>query len=332
MAGLFAAEAVTLQQHLLHDEAVADLGGDEADALALAELDEAEVGHDRADDSILVELAARLHVQRADGHDHIAIDFVAVLVHHQAAVGVAIEGHAGVEAVFAHVGLEGLKVRGAAIAVDVEAVGRVGEHVRGGAEGVEKALGGAAGRTVGAVHGDVEALQRVGNGAEKVVHIVLDHLIAHVGDLADGFRRGGRGRVDLAEGVVLDALLQFVGQFHALAAEHLDAVELRRVVGGGDHDAGVGLVLGEQVGHGRRGHEAEHDDVRADGAETRRAGQSQHVRGHAAVHADDEHRAAAAVAGNDRRSGAAQAHGQVDGELFIGDAAHAVGAKQSSHA
>ena len=231
----------------------------------------------------------------------------------------------------AHVGLEVVKVRGAAIAVDVEAVGLIKEHVRVRAQRRKEAAGRTAGRAVGAVHGDVQPFQRIGNGADQMVDIVLDHLLAHVGDLADGFRRGGRRRSDLAKGVILDAFLQSVGQLHALAAEHLDAVEFRRVVRGGDHDAGVGLVFADEVSHRRRGDEAEHDHVRAHGAQARGAGHGEHIRGHAAVHAHDEHRAAAAVAGDHARRGAAQAHGQFDVELFIGDAAHAVGAKQSSH-
>ena len=56
MAGLFAAEAVFLEEHLLHHKAVAHLGGDEADVLALAELDEAEIGHNRATTVFLLSL------------------------------------------------------------------------------------------------------------------------------------------------------------------------------------------------------------------------------------------------------------------------------------
>ena len=67
--------------------------------------------------------------------------------------------------------------------------------------------------------------------------------------------RAGIGRRRIVERS-LDLVLEVVGELHPVAGEELDAVVLGRVVGSGDHDAGVGAELGGEERNRRRGLDA----------------------------------------------------------------------------
>ena len=61
---------------------------------------QAQVAHDRADDGILGELAARLHIRRAHRHHTVAVYQATLFIHCDQAVGVAVKRQANVRPAF----------------------------------------------------------------------------------------------------------------------------------------------------------------------------------------------------------------------------------------
>ena len=88
--------------HLLEHVAVADLGLDHRDATLAHRHLEAEVRHHGRDDGVRREATVLGHPHRADRHDLVAVDLVAVLVDGQHAVGIAVVGDAEVETLLRH--------------------------------------------------------------------------------------------------------------------------------------------------------------------------------------------------------------------------------------
>gem|GEM_PF-6570958 len=82
-----------------------------------------------------------VQVHAAHVQDLVAIDHAAALVHGQAAVGIAVIGKAHVQALLHHVALQALHMRGAAVDVNVKAIGRGIDHAHVGAQRVEHRLG-----------------------------------------------------------------------------------------------------------------------------------------------------------------------------------------------
>ena len=129
MAALLAADAVAGLDHVFIDVLIADLGLFILDADAVQRLVEAEVRHDRGDDLVVQELAAFLHIEAVDVQNVVAGDDVALFIHAQAAVRVAVIGKADVQALLHDELLQMLDVRRAAVGVDVVAVRVVVHHV-----------------------------------------------------------------------------------------------------------------------------------------------------------------------------------------------------------
>ena len=84
-----------------------------------------------------------------------------------------------------------------------------------------------------------------------------------------------------------------------------------RVVGGGDDHARVGAVLAHQIGHRRRGDDAQQLHVRAHAAQAGGQGAFQHVTGDARVLADEDARLVFRFARQHRRGRPADAHRQL---------------------
>ena len=123
MARLLAPQGVPLFHHPLQHVPVPHVGALQLHAVLLGVDVEAQVGHDGGHHRIAGELALVLHVQAAGGHDLVAVDEVAQLIHRQTPVGVPVEGDAHVVVARLHHGGQGVHVGGAAAVVDVHPVG-----------------------------------------------------------------------------------------------------------------------------------------------------------------------------------------------------------------
>ncbi len=335
MAGLLAAERVPLVLHLLQDVPVAHGRLHEPQPLALHGEREPEVGHHGGDDRVRAQRALLAHGERQHGEDLVAVDLGALVVHGQAAVGVAVVRDAEVGAVLDDGGAELVQVGRAVAVVDVEAVGLGADGDDGGPGPGEGLRGDTGGGAVGLVEDDGQAVETVGENAGEVVDVTVEALVV-VGDPADagagGPLPGGAGAVLGVHG--LDAVLQLVGELVPAAGEELDAVVGHGVVAGGEHHAEVGAERAGQIRHGGRRQHAHPQDVDARAGEARDDGGLQKLPRRARIAPDDRLRPVALERAHlgqyvCRRDG--EAERQLRRQIRVGDTAHAVRAEESSH-
>ena len=131
---------------------------------------------------------------------------------------------------------------------------------------------------------------------------------------------------------LLDLHLLLVGELKALRAEDFDTVKLVWIVGGGKHDGGIRVGVGHQVSDRRGRHGTQRHHIRSHRAKSRRDGAFQHVVRDAGVVSDQKHRFSFMMIPRDHhRCGAADVHRQSTADFGVGNAARAVGSKDSSH-
>ena len=181
-------------------------------------------------------------MQREQGDDLIAVDDVAVPVHGEHAVAVAVECHAEIESFALDEGLQRPQVGCTAVDVDVGAVRLVPDRLDAGAELLERLRREVGVRAVRTVDADAQPGEI---GAETLEH-VLEVAVRRHADLVD-LAAARPGPIEQR----LDLLLLAVGQLLAVPVEELDAVVLGRVVRRGDDAAEVER---QQCDRGRRQH------------------------------------------------------------------------------
>ena len=290
------------------------------------EFHKAEVAHDGHNGRIAGQLALFLHGQRQNGDDLVSIDLGARLVDGETAVGIAVKGHADVGLLAQHQRLEMIEVGGADTVVDVEAV-RLGAGKDAlAAKAAEYPAGRFARSTVGAVKHDAQPRQVGVQLTDDMLHIV-DRSDLAAGDAADIVITFTAAVFDLR----LDLILDIVGQLEAVAIENLDAVVLHRVVGGRDHDAGVGAVELHKIGNSRCRHNTQQNGVGTRRADAGGKGLLQHLAGDAGVAPDDDAGILVEMLCQHGGGTAPNAHGQLAAEILVRDAADPVGSKHSCH-
>ena len=287
MTGLLAADAVAVVHHLLVHVFITHSGLDVVHADLVQRLVQPQVGHDGGDNGVVQQLAPLLHVAAVDVQDQVTVDDVALLVHRQAAVGVAVKGKAHVQVVLHHELLQAFQVSRAAISIDVGAVWIVVHHMGLRAQGVEDARGDAVGTAVGAVQADLQAAEGVDRLGDEVSHIAVAAfgVVDGTADLVLGGARQLFLRVvQIGFDLVDDALLHLL----PFAVEQLDAVVVEGVVAGGDHDAAVEPFRPGDIGHAGSGGHVEQVSVGARGGHAGGQGVLQHIAGTAGILADDD--------------------------------------------
>ena len=173
VAGLLAAEGCAGGEHLLEDVFVAYGGAEHFDAAAFEGGFEAHVGHGGGDDGVVGEEAEGLQVAGGEEEDGVAVDYVAVLVGEEGAVGVAVEGDADGGFLGDDFGGYDFGVEGSAVLVDVAAVGAGVGDVDFAAEIGEELRGYGGGGSVGAVDDDAVVVEgESGDGGEEEADVV----------------------------------------------------------------------------------------------------------------------------------------------------------------
>src|SRR5581483_6178738 len=224
MAGLLAAEQRPLPPQRLEDVAVADVGRDDTNAALLHQAVEAEIRHRGDRDGVDAELESE------DGEDLVAVERLAALVDREQPVAVTVEGDAEIELAARHGSLQRREVGRAAADVDVRPVRSVPDRGHRSAELLECLRRESRVGAVRAVDGDAHAAQVRTEALEDVREVA-------VGGDADAIDLTAAARRLVEQ--PLDLLLRGVTELAPHAVEELDAVVLRRVVGGGDDDAEV---------------------------------------------------------------------------------------------
>jgi hypothetical protein len=287
---------------------------------------QAEVRHDGDDDRLLGQQAPLAPVDGADGDDLVAVDEVAVGVHRQHAVGVAVEREAHIRSQLDDRPAQDLRMRRSASVVDVHAVGSVGHHVDACAGGLEHMRRHLPRGAVGAVEDDVQPREpAAAEGAHQRVDIGGSRRAGpDPSDLAPGGQRQRSAAGDQAIELGLEPFLDGVVELATPSGEELDAVVGEGVVRRGDDRRGDVLAC-RHPGDARGRQDAKVVDVGAVRAEPGDQCRLQHRTRHPCVAPDGK--AGRAEHGG---GGPPEGHHQFGRELGVGHAAHTVGAKTKS--
>ena len=175
---------------------------------------------------------------------------IALLVHAQAAVGVAVVGKAHIQTLLDDELLQAFDVGGAGVFVDVQAVGLGVDDVGGGAQRVKHRLGDVPAGTVGAVQADLHAPEAVHAERDQVadipvaagdiVHRAADLVLAGKGQLrpflAEHLQLAVQVGFDEGDGLLVHLL--------ALAVDQLDAVVITLDIGYDRENCDKGIYHG----------------------------------------------------------------------------------------
>ena len=269
-------------------------------------------------------------------------DHIALFIHAEAAVCIAIIGKAHIQTLFHHELLQALDVGGACVQVDVQAVGLVVDDIGVCAQRIEHALGNVPAGTVGTVQTHLDALEGVDAQADQVAHVAVAarHIVHGAADMLPV----GKGQLrpilikdmELAVDVVLHQQQGLLRHLFAVAIDQLDAVVVERVMAGGDHNAAVKIIHTDNVGHAGGGGDVQQVGICAGSGQARHQAVLEHIAGAAGILAnDDAGRLAVAAALPQCIIIPAQktAHlvGVVGGQVHTGLATEAIGSKIFSH-
>ena len=217
-----------------------------------------------------------------------------------------------------------LNVGRTAAAVDVEAVGLIGQNGHIGVETLQHPFRRYAGGAVGAVNDDVIAVQVAGEMGLQETEILLKSFLVAV-CLADGLT-GQKLQLAVTVDVVLNGGFQSGVDLHAFAVDDLDAVVVIGIVRGGDHDAAAELLVSDQVDQLRRRADAQQPGIGAQGGNAGGKRAFKHTAGKAGIPSDQDAAAAEILA-----QILADAVSHVDGKILIGAASDAVRTEMYSH-
>src|SRR5690606_12522219 len=216
-----------------------------------------------------------------------------------------------------------------ALVVDVAAVRGGVDDDDVGPRLAQRERGDVAGRAVGAVDGDAQALQRPAGGGHEVVDVGA---VGGPGVLLDAAHAVPDGSLPAGAQARLDGVLDGVLELVAAAGEELDAVVGHRVVGGGDDHTEVDVGRRGEVRDAGGGQHAHLDDVEASAGQARGDGAGEEVSGDTGVASDDgAGTAALGGRGEHPRGRGPQLERELGGDVPVGESAHAVGSEQSGH-
>ena len=329
MARLFAADAVAGLHHVLVYVFVAHLGLVVFDPHGIQRLVESEVAHDGGDHLVVGQLVAILHIKAVDVEDVVAGDDVALLIHCQTPVGVAVIGEAHVQLIVHHEFLQVLDMSGPAVRIDVVAVGGIVHDESLGAQGLENALGDLPGSAVGHIQTHLDALEAVFAHADQVTDVAVPAagVVHGAADLAPVCH----GDIDLAVDEFLDLQDRFLIHFLTVPVQQLDAVVVVGVVRSGDHDAAVEIIHPCDVGHRRCGGNVHDIGVRAAGHEAGAQRIFKHIAGTPGILADDDPRLLASLCAVIPAQEAADQDGVIIRQISVRLTAETVGSKIFTH-
>ena len=331
MSRLLAAQRTAVLLHVFVNVLIAHLRLGVVDALALQRLIEAEVGHHRRHHRVVDELAALLHVLAAEIEDVIAVDDLPLLIHAEAAVGIAVKSKTDIEPLLLDELLQPFDVRGARIAVDVQPVRLRIDDIRRRPERFKDRPCDAPGGAVRAIETDLEILEGIQPQRDEVRDVTVSSR-GVIDRLADVIARC-EGKFFLAVKVFLDQGNDALLKFFALSVEDLDAVVVKGVVARGDHDPAIEAVDPRDIRNGGRRRDVQHIGIRPRRGDPGNERIFKHIARAACILANDDARTLAAflLLPVIPAQEAADLIGMVCREPKVGFSAEAVRSKIFSH-
>ena len=229
-------------------------------------LEQAEVTHNGRDNGTAGQTAMFIEIDTAHVKNQVAVDNVSAFIDRKTAVGISVVSKADVKTLLNNVTTQAVNMGGAAINVDVKAIGIVVDDAHVGAKGVKNRLGDRRGRAVSAVKSDLHALQREVRARDQMGDITVTtlHIVDSRPDCIALSERDIRLTVNIGLNLLEDRLLHF----EAIAVHELDAIIGIRVMRGADHDAAVKTAINRLERNTGSGNYVQHIGISARGNQT----------------------------------------------------------------
>ena len=326
MPGLLAADDAAGLEHALEHVSVADAGDLDLAADALHVLVEADVAHDGGGDQVVLETAFFLEHLCTDADHFVAVDDPALFVDRDQTVRIAVVRHAHERAFVDDRFAESFRVGGTAVLVDVEPVRRIADHGDIRAERFIHLARDRVRRAVGAIQHKFDTGQVHRCRVHEKVDIFLRRILIRDDMPAETVPGDVLVDFDVTDNDILDLVFNGIVQFEPFPVEELDAVVLKRIVGSGDHNTRIHLIMPHQISDRGGRHHADGDHVRADCLDPGGKRRFQHIRRDTGIRPDQDLRTALALAQH-MCTGFAQRKCQLRRQLAVRNTAHAVSTK-----
>ena len=236
------------------------------------------VAHGGCHKQIARQFAPGHHGLGAHGHKLVAVNDVAVFVHNNEAVSIAVQRKAHVGPHLAHLGRHHFGIERAAVLVDVGAVRACADAENFGSQFFKSQRGNFVAGAVGAVNHNAQARKRqLGRETAFGVNNIAPPGVFNLGGAANAARfRIGPFIVRIQHHGRYFVFGQ-VGELVTIGIKKFDAVVVKGVVRGGNNHPKVGPHAAGKEGYGRSGQRAGHDHVHAGGAQAGSERRFKHV-------------------------------------------------------
>ena len=210
MTTLLTTNTAAVLSHILVNILVAHSGLGVADPLLIKSLIQAKVGHDRGNDGIGQQLATLLHVAAVDVQNMVASDDIALFIHTQATVSIAVIGKTDVQSLLYHELLQALNVSRSSIVVDIRTVGLCIDDVGIGSQSIKHRLSNIPAGAVGTIQTDLHALEGIDAQRDQIAHVAVaaSHIVHGAADVLTVSKRQLRPvfieYMEFAVNVILD--------------------------------------------------------------------------------------------------------------------------------
>ena len=290
MSRLFSADYTSALQHGFQHIAIPHVGNVHVRAHFLNVFMKSEIAHDCRRDFVFRQFSVVLQHPGTNADGFVSVNHLAVFVHHNQTVRISVISESDIRMLLPDLLLQFLRVGGANMIVDVDAVRRAADGNHPCAQIPVNPGSDLVGRTVGAVHDDSHAVKTHVNCGEKVAPVDLHGVLLTFHAGAQRFSRHMGVGIDSANDQIFDFLFNRIVQLEAFTVEEFDSVIFKRIMRCGNHDAGLCLVVTNQISYRRRGNHAHLDHIASDGEDSRRQSILQHIAGNTRIFSDDDHR------------------------------------------
>ena len=330
MTGLFAAEAGADLLHALQYIAVTYLGLLHMDGILLCHQEESQITHNGCHDGILLQSTLALHVVAYDCHDLVTIDDITVLIHSQQSVCVSIEGQTDIGLFIDHSGLQFFHMGGATVGIDIGTVRIVVDGHHAAAQFFQAFYGCIERGTLCTIHHDLQSGQ---------IHIdrshgMIDVLFSGIGTVLDLADSGTDGKFDTGHIVTdqcLDLIFHGIGKLIAVTVKEFNTIELYRIVGCGDHNAGIYFVFLGKISNRRSGNHTYVDTVGSYGAGSCHQRIRQHISGNSGITTHHDRGFVLIFLRKYIGTCLPQLHGKQRSQFLVGNSSYTICSKHSSH-
>ena len=330
MSRLLSADDIIVFEHFFKHISVAYRRFLNIDTVLFGKFPKSHIGHNRYDRSVVFKLAAFFHIKGGNGYKHISVHKIAVAVHRKASVGVSVKGKTDIHFVCLNKGLERLHMGRAAFVVYVYSVGMIVYDRHLCAKPFVKLFCAYRRGTVGAVKRHLHSVETHIHGRNNVVYIILNGVL-HFDDTSDIFAGWMSTVIHSAFHQFLDLILKLIRKLESGAAEQLNPVVFAGIMRSRDHNAGVGLVFFDKIGHRRGRHGAYSEHIGSHRAYTRGQRRFEHLGRNSRILSDEDFGAAFPRSRKHNCRRTAYFHGKLAGKLAVGNSSCPVCSKKSWH-